>query len=249
MDDLETTSHLARRLNADWDRLAADRRVAARLARRPIAGHDDLRDLLAATGTDRSVPMPVADALLAEVIRHAATDELAARVVLQRVLSGLVRIATRRTQSRPELRRDLFEELTASAWLVIRTYPLHRRPVKIAVNILRDTEYQLCVRPARLKSAGEVATPRLEEECLGHAALDGQPVGAAEPPAELQVVALLRLAALAGLPDGDVDLLREVYIEGRPLAELARARGCTVRTIYNRRESATRRLGELATAA
>jgi len=248
MQRLEPTSHLSRRLNADWDRLTADRRVAARLARHPLAGHTDLRALLAASGGDRSVPMPEADAVLAEVVREAATDDLAARVALQRVLPGVVRIAGRRTQSRPELRQDLFEELVSTAWLAIRTYPLARRPVKIAVNILRDTEYRQCVRPARLKSAGEVATPRLEETHLGLADLDGSAPGTGEPPAEVVVPALLRTAAAAGLPSGDVELLHAVYVEGRRLTDLAAAGGCTVRTVYNRRESATRRLGELAAA-
>src|SRR5512139_1404440 len=101
MQHLEPTSHLSRRLNDDWNRLATDRRVAARLADRPLAGHFDLRTLLAATGQDRSVPVAEADAVLAEVVGEAASDSLAARVALQRVLPGIVRIASRRTQSRP----------------------------------------------------------------------------------------------------------------------------------------------------
>lgn len=244
----EPTSPLSRRLNADWHRLLADRQVRRRLADQPLAGHTDLASLLAATGHDRSVPMPLADAVLAEVIRVASTDDLAARVALQRVLPGLVSIANRRAQRRPERRQEVFEELAASAWLVIRTYPLERRPAKIAVNVLRDAEYHLFVRPARLRSAAEVVTDLVEHLDARHAGIDGRP-GLREAAAEVQVAELLDLAGEAGLSDGDVALLREVYMEGRPLREVAERRGCTVRTVYNRREAATRRLGSVAVAA
>jgi RNA polymerase sigma factor (sigma-70 family) len=247
--DASCTSPLSRRLNADWSRLVTDRRVARRLARQPIAGHRELGTLLAAAGADRSVPEAAADVVLAEVIRVAATDELAARVVLQRVLPGLVRAAVRRTLHRPERRQELFEELTTSAWLVIRTYPLDRRPAKIAVNVLRDAEYQLCVRPARLRSASEVATPRLDELDPRSAALDGRLHHLEEPPAEQHVAEILQEAHQAGFPPEELQLLREVYVEGRPLAEVAARHGCTVRTIYNRREAAMRRLGALSLAA
>ena len=111
--------------------------------------------LLAAVGREGGLPMAVADQVLAALVRVGRDDALAARIALQRVVPGLVRAAVRRTAGRHDRRQRVFDDLVANAWLVIRCYPLERRPAKIAVNVLRDAEYLTCVRPARLRSATE----------------------------------------------------------------------------------------------
>ncbi|MEY3851994.1 MAG: hypothetical protein RI910_974, partial [Verrucomicrobiota bacterium] len=44
-----------------------------------------------------------------------------------------------------------FNEILGQAWILIRQYPVDRRPAKIASNLVRDTEYFAFVRNARLK--------------------------------------------------------------------------------------------------
>ena len=157
---LPTTTHagparrrndLTRRLNAEWDALLADPGVRAELTRAPIAGHRRLDTLLAACGGDRSVDHDTADALLAQVVAAGLEGRtLAVRLVLQRSLGFLVTIAVRRTSDQPQGRAALFDELCSTAWIVIGSYPLARRPRSVLANVVRDAEYLTCVRPQRL---------------------------------------------------------------------------------------------------
>ena len=47
-------------------------------------------------------------------------------------------------------------DIIPAAWVVIRTFPHRRRPVKIAANIALDSEYHAFVRDARLRRVQEV---------------------------------------------------------------------------------------------
>ena len=154
---------VAARLNAEWEHLVTHRRTkvvpAAWRRGQDLAPYATLAELLAATGRGGGLDDEAADRLLAAVVACAATDELAARLVLQRVTGGLVLTAIRRSARGAWDLQELFDDLVGHAWTVIRTYPLGRRPTKIAVNILRDAEYLSCVRPFRLRRVIEEATP------------------------------------------------------------------------------------------
>src|SRR5262249_29822055 len=151
---------VARHLNEEWRRLAAAPGTSTHMSSWPLdlARFRHAAPLLAAAGRAGGLPMPAADRLLAVLARLARTDMLAARIVLQRMVPGLVSTAVRRTAGRPHDRQAMFDDLTATAWLVIRSYPIDRRPAKIAVNVLRDTEYLTGVRPTRLRPAREGPT-------------------------------------------------------------------------------------------
>src|SRR5262245_29022088 len=83
---------VARRLNDEWRRLATSPAFRVHLRQWPVmlARYDDGNQLLAATGRDGGLPTAEADQLLAVLIALAHHDELAARVVLQRVIPGLI---------------------------------------------------------------------------------------------------------------------------------------------------------------
>ena len=241
---------VSRPLNEEWDRLVADPSTARRVATWPavLARHPGPEALLAAVGRDGRLPMAVADQVLAELVRVAREDPLAARIALQRVLPGLVRVAVRRTAHRHDRRQRLFDDLVANAWLVIRSYPLERRPVKIAVNVLRDTEYLTCVRPARLRSATErpIAVPP-ESRHLVPCGLDGRPEGHRDTPAE--VAEVLALGAAAGVDRRDVAMLGSVVLGGWSVDEVAERFAVTTRTVRNRRVRATAALATLVAAS
>jgi hypothetical protein len=241
---------VSRPLNEEWDRLVADPRTARRVAAWPavLASHAGPEVLLAAVGRDGGLPMAVADQVLAELVRMAAQDPLAARIALQRVLPGLVQIAVRRTAHRHDRRQRLFDDLVANAWLVIRSYPLGRRPVKIAVNVLRDAEYLTCVRPARLLSASErpIAVPA-ESRHLVSCGLDGRPEDDPDIPAE--VAEVLALGAAAGVDRRDVAMLGSVVLGGWSVDEVAARFAVTTRTVRNRRVRATAALATLVAAS
>jgi Homeodomain-like domain len=232
---------LTARLNDEWDRLTADPRVQAELAGAPIAGHRDLTALLGACGSDPAVDIDTADALLAQVVAASLEGRvLASRVILQRVLGALVRIAVRRTRSAPRRCAPLFDELCSTAWLVIGSYPLARRPRLIAANICRDTEYLTCVRPERLHDRRRCVPLRERDEPIVE--LSGRLVP--HPAEELR--RLLRdVGSTAALAEPELALL-DALAKGVSTTAIADALGCTDRTVRNRRDRLVDRLRELA---
>ena len=126
------TSRLSARWNAEWAQICRSRRVAARL-RQALADavtFHTLDDLLDRCGRDRDMPMAEADQVLAHVVALAATDDDAARVVVQRILPGIVNVAARRSRQSAGDRQALFDELMSALWVLVRTYPLERRPAE-----------------------------------------------------------------------------------------------------------------------
>jgi DNA-directed RNA polymerase specialized sigma24 family protein len=221
----------------------------SRMARWPrdLARHCDGNRLLAAIGREGGLPMAEADRLLAELVRVALHDALAARVVLQRMIPGLINTAARRTSGRPAERQDMFYDLVANAWLVIRAYPIERRPAKIAVNVLRDAEYVTCVRPRRLRSAGEVPSGVAAQPRVEPSGLDGRPID--RRPAAIELARVFSLGAASGVSRRDLAMLAAGSLEGWAAAEVATHFAVTTRTVRNRRARTTAALAAVVRAA
>jgi hypothetical protein len=81
------------------------------------------------------------DTYLLELVRLAATDRLAAQIVLHRVLPPVISIAQRRGKRHAGGIEGAIGDLVTQAWFVISCYPVERRPRKVAANIVRDIEY------------------------------------------------------------------------------------------------------------
>jgi len=120
-------------LNEEWQqRYGSDQMILAGWSARwsCFTGAVDLDDLLAGRRRD--------DAVLAALLRlDRDGDPDAGRVILQAVLPAIVRMAG----------RDAHAELAdyvSQLWCRIRTYPLERRPTKIANNLELDTLKSVC---------------------------------------------------------------------------------------------------------
>jgi len=110
---------------------------------------DNLDEMLRRAGFGRPITCDESDQYLAALVRIAHNDDLALRIVLQRVVPSIISIAKRRGHQRRDEVDAAMSALTAQAWMVIRTYPSERRPRKIASNIVRDTEYKEFVATTR----------------------------------------------------------------------------------------------------
>lgn len=197
-----------------------------------VAGSDDdptgtpSRDVACGADLDAA-----SDAVLGRLVLAARHDELAARVVLQRLLPGLSAAARRWSVERRGGSADAFGEIVSAAWVVIRMFPVERRPGRFAAKLLRDAEHQAFVKATRRRWTTESAEPAVFDRRI---AAESQP----EPVDELrEVVALSRHE----LSDHDLRLL-ELLTSGRSIPEVASALDVSVRTVGYHREALVHRL-------
>ena len=254
-------ARVATALNEEWRRLVHDHGAQTRASAWPPfpgAAGPGIHEVLAAVGGDRSVPAELADANLAALVGLAEHDDLAARVVLQRLVPGLVHAARRRRQQGMQ---SAFDELVATAWVLTRTYPLVRRPRRVAANLCRDAEYHAFVRPQRLRSSGERPLGALNDESPGRGA-PGRPgarrsgngatggvMRAGFPAAADEVRALLQEALRSGVDRRGLALVVELHLAGRHPRALAGEMKVSERTVRMRRDVVVRQLARLAAAA
>lgn len=128
ISSLDRPRRLSCRLDREWAQLCRRPAVLARVRAWNLttAAYRSLPEFLALCGHDRATN-PVSDELLRRLVAVAATDPLAARIVLQRILPGLLAIV-RREQQR-DRSTDAFEVLVGEAWLVIVGYQIGRAHV------------------------------------------------------------------------------------------------------------------------
>jgi DNA-directed RNA polymerase specialized sigma24 family protein len=167
------------------------------------------------------------DAALAALLRCTQTDPRAGRVVLQALLPGLKRLAERLIRE-PRTRDEVWSTLLSAAWERMHTYPLVRRPQRIAANLLLDTRLALRQEGERARRVGEPAL----------ADLPPRPRLLPYPPEQP-----LRRAVNAGaITAEEAELIAQTRIDGRPLVELAIEIGVQYDALRKRRERAERRL-------
>ena len=166
-----------------------------------------------------------ADQRLAALVRYAAHDEWAAELTLHRLLVALVSIARRRGGHHPAGHRGAFDELMAAAWIVIRTYPIDRRPSHVAAGLLREIEYQTFVRDARRH--------RSFRECSVDPVTMTEPASPVPHPMDT-VVELIADARAAGAETADLQFAF-AWAAGASGRELATRFSMSERTVRNRR--------------
>lgn len=226
-----------RQLVDDWAALAAKPRVVRQvngwgLPGAPI-GHLD--DVLERAGFGREATCSDGDRYLAALVKRAAHDELAGRIVLQRILPPLIAIAARRGRIMQGGFTEAFTLTVAQAWMLIRTYPIERRPAKIAANLVRDAEYHAFVREARLK--------RVSECTLSDEMLSASPAPGIELTAESELRDLLADAKQQLLTDRQIDVLTRVG-KGESFDDIADDYGVSMRTVRGWRREAVDALRE-----
>ena len=230
MNDHATSVRLAR----EWAIIHRRPRLVARanswqLCDQRVVSLDELVRAVGGGG-DRSHE---ADHRLRRLVAIARTDDLAARIVIERLTPGLLAIAGRygRRDSRA------FEELLATAWIAIRTYNPDRRPSSIAAALLSDAEFNSYRRWTRRRSWSEVPVDRFD---------DAAAAAAIDPGEEL--ADLIEDAEAAGMCPDDLDLVQRLVTDAST-EEIAKDLKRTSRAIRYRRERVTAALREIARAA
>jgi hypothetical protein len=225
---------LSAALDREWRMLTGDAGAVARARSWAVVSPvHRLDDVLVACGYAAGPTGEDENAALVELVTLARHDELAGRVVVQRILPGLMGIARRRRV----FERDAFDELVGAAWLTIR----HARPggkEHLAGHLVRDAAYRAFTAPGRRLSSTEIAVdPRtLDEEPFV------ERVAACE-----ELAMLLADARASGVPSADLDLIRDLAVVGSP-GRVAALRNVTPRTVRNHRDRATAHLRHVAAA-
>ena len=237
--DTDTISSIGFRLQAEWDTLARRRGAIDRARTWQVTDERfaDLDELLVLAGHRRPTSS-ASEVILHRLLVRAGHDELAGRVVLQRMLPGLLAIVRRRSQGGSAA--GLLEELVGAAWITIRTWDHRRQPPCLAPALLWSAEHHAFRSAARRMSATEVTRDLRRVERIA-------PPYSYAPTVEL--ARLLRDARAAGVvEDDDVTFVCQLVRVQSP-SELARVLGVTPRTVRNRRDRVTYRLRRVALAA
>ena len=147
---------------------------------------------------DKSGSPAVKDRALSALLVRARTEPLAARVVLQAMLPGLKSLSARLSRSVVNF-EELWQILFACLWERIVTYPVERRPRRVAANLLRDTlKRTLAVLKREAKAQGQLSEVPLDEfdDLL---ATDASPDSEADGSGDME--AIIRRAVVAGRCD------------------------------------------------
>ena len=237
---------LVEALDREWRELVGSQRIAVtRWADRyeALTPCQTLDDVLSLSKLKSDA---VLLALLTEVSQD--RDQLAARVVLQTLIGRMVRIAQRDP-------RSSIEDYLSALWCVINSYPLSRRPSRIAANLSLDA-LKAVVNDRGWLRRGEVALwPSSEsmEELLAPVGLDGSPYDS-PPSGDIGVRRVLAAGRLLSLIEiSDAILLQRIYADGWSCDRVARQFHIGDGTVRVRCSKAVRRLAahavELADAA
>lgn len=228
-------------MDSDWERLRRSHASKAALARwsaeTPLLTAGTLDELLA-----RRLPhVPERDQVLAALASRAPDDDIAASVLLHALRPGLGRLV--QTLTKPgSCRPTVARELVAICWERIRTYPIDRRPDRVAANILLDTRKRY-LRAQAQGAATAVDPLRLEGllEVVPDHAEDVVAAAAATPTRDLTV--LLQRTLARGLIDPDTArILYRLVAIGEPMAAVAADTGLSAGALRHRRLRALRSL-------
>ena len=219
----------ARDMINEWERL---RRRPATLRHvnnwpflpRPVS---DLDEVLELAGFGRAIDDVDGDQLLWHLVREGEHDNIAARIVLHRILPPLMAMAKRRGRVVQGGAQTAMVDVLATAWFVIRQYPHHRRHHKVAANLVRDIEYNAFVRHHRLRHVDEsqvgddVLYQLIENNVFSY---DG-------------LTHVLQDAQEMGVDEKHISLLRE-FSKGKKNEDVAEMMGISSRTVRNYKRSA-----------
>ena len=221
-------------LELEWERLAVDRRAAARLrATCTAVGAANLGELEAYVR--QAAPAAADEVLVALVGPASAGGQLEARVLLQLLLPGVRRLARRWWALGPRDEREA--AAVAAVWGRICSYRLDRRPGKVAANILMDAQKDLRRTAALQGRPAEDLPP------------DYPAPGSHASPAE-ELVELLEEAVSRGtLTPADAQMVAAFRIGGARIADIGVVHGRSTRTVRRRRRAAERALATVARAA
>ena len=241
MTSLPNHRYLLTRLQREWNvlnnrRSAVVRATAWRLTPRAISSLDEL---LVLTGLGPGPADPSSDETMRQLVTLARHDDLAARVVLQRMLPGLSKCA-KRNSSGFDSQLDALDELLSEAWTVIRSFPIERRDRYVIKNLLRDCEYRAFLKARRRMLIQDVTDPAHLDRAIEPNESAGE--------ALITIVELLGSARLAGMSPADVEIV-VALLNTSTVKQAAASLRVTDRTVRNRRQAVVHQLRALADVA
>jgi hypothetical protein len=167
--------------------------------------------------------------IVRRLVELSATDDLAGRILIQRLLPGLIS-GSKKWGTQATAVEDPIDVVVGAAWIAIRRFDLVHRHTYIAPALVADALWIGFRRGARKMQTMEVPVP------------SGVLAATPAPPVELEPITALagtmRAATQAGVRTADLDLLRIIIAAGSP-SRAARSCDVSVRTIRNRRDVAT----------
>ena len=170
------------------------------------------------------------DEVLLALLRALNGEALAGRILLEALLPGL-KVLARKAIARGAEREEVWSLLLGCAWARMHSYPLARRPTRVAANLLtdtfRDTLAQLAAaRKARAELLDAAFNERTATIATGRSVDD------------------VLVGAVAGgvLSLADAELILATRFDGVTLAAAASALGVAYNTLKVRRQRAERRL-------
>jgi hypothetical protein len=241
MTSLPNHRYMLTRLQREWNVLSYRRSAIARASAWQLTPRalSSLDELLVLTGLGDGPAHPASDETLRQLVKLARHDDLAARVVLQRMLPGLSNCAKRNADGF-DTQLDALDELLTEAWTVIRSFPIENRDRYVIKNLLRDCEYRAFLKARRRMLVQEVTDPADLDRAV-------EVDDAADEPLAI-IVDLLGRARAVGMNDADVAVVVSL-LNTSTVKQAAVALGVTDRTVRNRRESVVRQLRALADVA
>ena len=190
----------------------------------------------------RREPPDAKDAVLLALLVRAPEEQLAGRMVFQAMLPGLKSLSARFGRSVVSF-EELWQILFACLWERIVTYPVDRRPSRVAANLLRDTlKRTLAVLTREATAQGqllEVPLDEFDDLLATEARSDGEADGSVD------VEAIVRRAVVARrVTDEEAELILATEVDGVPLAVVAERLGISYNAVKIRRQRAEQRLLE-----
>lgn len=240
MTSLPNHRYLLTRLQREWNLLRGRRSAITRASAWELTPRalGSLDDLLMLTGLGPGPIDPCADETMRRLVTLARHDDLAARVVLQRMLPGLSNCA-KRNSSGFDSQLDALDELLSEAWTVIRSFPIEHRDRYVIKNLLRDCEYRAFLKARRRMLVQEVTDPAHLDRVI-------DTDDASE--SLITIVELLGRARTSGMSSDDIEVV-VALLNTSTVKQAAIALGVTDRTVRNRRHDVIRQLRALADVA
>ncbi|MGI8683173.1 MAG: hypothetical protein ACR2JO_13810 [Mycobacteriales bacterium] len=225
---------MAVRLEAEWSGIAVSARMRAALitwtCRHPqlagLADGEQLRAVVHDRGQlDRADT--ILSALAVEAAADGGDDPLAARVILQLLLPGVVSLQ-RRLAGMIVDAEDRDAQVLYAVMETIRSYPWRRRPQRIAANVLLDSHMR--IRRGRRQTA-EVLVDEFEDTV--------EVDGAEHADRRTELLELFVWAVTEGVVSADdVLLITRTQIDEEPVEAVADELGVARKSLLRRRQRA-----------
>ena len=223
-------------LDRSWATLAHSPEAAAALARWAPEHELAAPDLDTLVERIWAATKPDADRAHAALAARAPTDATAARVLLQVLRPGLRNLGRRLALGGSF--DDVDHELLALAWERIRTYPIDRRPVAIAANVLLDVRKRYVrdvLEPLRVEHICDdlwPSTPSAEHEAIE----------TYEPSLRRAHAHLVAAVERGTISRASAAVVWRTRVQQEGDAEVAADLGVNVRTMQRRRQRAEREM-------